>query len=415
MTSTSRIPNTVGAGAFIYDAIRTPRGRGRVDGALHTVKPVDLVCGLIDAMCLRNPSLDPGRIDDLILGCVNAVGEQGANIAIAAAMKAGLPDSICGVTLNRFCASGIEAFNTAAQKVTSGWDDLILAGGVESLSRVPGFADGGAWMIDPETNHRSMFIHQGVSADLLATLGGWTRDDVDAFAVRSQERAAAARQQGHFSRSLVPVRDANGTVLLAEDELIRPGTTVQGLAKLPAAFAQMGEAMGYDAVALQKYHWLAAIDHVHHAGNSSGIVDGASLVLVGSERAGAAMGLTPRARVVSTAVAGVDATLAMTGPAPATRKALDRAGLTMDDLDLIEINEAFASVVLHFAKEMGIGLDRINVNGGAIAMGHPFGATGAMLLGTLLDELERRGGRFGLVTICAGGGIGVSTIIERLT
>lgn len=414
MTSTSRIPNPVGAGAFIFDAIRTPRGRGRVDGALHTVKPVDLVCGLVDAMCLRNPSLDPAHIDDLILGCVNAVGEQGANIAIAAAMKAGLPDSICGVTLNRFCASGIEAFNTAAQKVASGWDDLILAGGVESLSRVPGFADGGAWMIDPETNYRSMFIHQGISADLLATLDGWTRDDVDAFAVRSQERAAAARQQGHFSRSLVPVRDANGTVLLAEDELIRPGTTAQGLAKLPAAFAQMGEAMGYDAVALQKYHWLAAIEHVHHAGNSSGIVDGASLVLVGSERAGAAMGLTPRARVVATAVAGVDATLAMTGPAPATRKALARAGLSMDDLDLIEINEAFASVVLHFAKQMGIDMDRINVNGGAIAMGHPFGATGTMLLGTLLDELERRGGRFGLVTICAGGGIGVATIIERL-
>jgi acetyl-CoA C-acetyltransferase len=414
MTSSSRIRNSTGADAFIYDAIRTPRGRARPDGGLHTVKPVDLVCVLIDAMRARNPSLQTERIDDLILGCVNAVGEQGANIAIAAAMKAGLPDSICGATLNRFCASGIEAFNTAAQKVSSGWDDLILAGGVESLSRVPGFADGGAWMIDPETNYRSMFIHQGVSADLLATLCGWTRADVDAFAVRSQQRAAAARREGYFQRSLVPVRDVNGTMVLGEDELIRPDTTAQGLAKLPAAFAKMGEAMGYDAVALQKYHWLAAIDHVHHAGNSSGIVDGASLVLVGSERAGSAMGLKPRARVVATAVAGVDATLAMTGPAPATRKALARAGLSVEDLDLIEINEAFASVVLHFAREMDVDMDRINVNGGAIAMGHPFGATGTMLLGTLLDELERRSGRYGLVTICAGGGIGVSTIIERL-
>lgn len=404
----------VGRHAYIFDAIRTPRGRGKPDGALHTVKPVDLVAGLYHAMAARNPGFDFNRVEDVVLGCVNAVGEQGANIAIASAMKAGLPESICGITFNRFCASGLDAVNSAAQRVASGWDDLILAGGVESLSRVPGFADGGAWMIDPETNFRSTFVHQGVSADLLASLEGITRDDVDNVAVRSHRLAAQASRQGYFRNSIVPVVDINGEILLDHDEIIRGDTTLESLASLKPSFARMGAEFGYDAVALQKFHWLERIDHVHHAGNSSGIVDGAALIIIGNEAAARDLNLRPRARVVSTAVAGVDATLAFGGPAPATAKALARAGLTKDDIDLVELNEAFAAVVLRFIRETGIEIDRINVNGGAIAMGHPFGATGAMLIGTMLDELERRRGRYGLVSICAGGGIGVSTIIERL-
>ncbi len=399
---------------LIFDAIRTPRGRGRPDGSLHTVTPVDLVGGLYGAMAARNPGLDLRQVDDVILGCVNAVGEQGANIAIASAMKAGLPESVCGLTLNRFCASGLEAVNIAAQKIASGWDSLILAGGVESISRVPGFADGGAWMIDPQTNFASGFVHQGVSADLLATLEGFGRADVDAVAVRSHRAAAGAQAAGHFRRSIVPVHDCNGELLLESDETVRADTTPEALAKLQPSFARMGEEKGYDAVALQKYHWLDRIDHVHHAGNSSGIVDGAALVLVGSEEAGRRMQLRPRARVLAAAVSGVEQTLAFGGPAPATRKALALAGLSLRDIDLVEINEAFAAVVLRFAREMDIDLARVNVNGGAIALGHPFGATGAMLIGTLLDELERRDAQFGLVTICAGGGIGVTTIIERL-
>ncbi|GMU79089.1 MAG: acetyl-CoA acetyltransferase [Acidimicrobiia bacterium] len=402
------------ADVFVYDAIRTPRGKGKPGGSLYTTKPVDLAAGLVEEMLRRNPGLDPDRIDDLILGCVSAVGDQGCNIAMAAAMKAGLPDTICGVQINRYCASGLEAVNAAAQKVASGWDDLILAGGVESMSRIPMFADGGAWLMDPLTNYETHFVTQGVAADLVATLDGITRRDVDEFAVRSQQRAAAAQAEGRFDRSIVPVTDMNGGVLLDHDEHIRAGTTVEGLAKLKPSFEAQGEIEGFDAVALAKYHWIERIDHVHHAGNSSGIVDGAALVLVGSGAIGDELGLTPRARIVATAVAGVDPTVLVTGPAPASRKALDRAGLDFEDLDLIEINEAFASVVLHFARETDVDLEKVNVNGGAIALGHPLGATGAMMLGTLVDELERTGGRHGLATVCAGGGIGIACVVERV-
>jgi len=399
---------------FVYDAIRTPRGKGKRGGALHTVKPIDLVVGLIDEMKRRNPGLDPGRLDDVILGCVTAIGDQGCNIAMGAAMKAGLPESICGVQLNRYCASGLEAVNSAAQKVASGWDDLILAGGVESMSRVPMFADGGAWLMDPMTNYVTQFVTQGVAADLVATLDGFTRDDVDEYAVLSNRRAAAAQAQGRFKASLIPVTDSLANVLLDHDEHVRAGTTMETLGGLKPSFAVQGDVQGFDAVAQQKYHWVEKIDHVHHAGNSSGIVDGAALVLIGSEAAGRDLGLTPRARILGTAVAGVDPTILVTGPAPATRKLLAKTGLSLNDVDLFEVNEAFAAVVLHFAREMGIDIDRINVNGGAIALGHPLGATGAMMLGTLVDELERSGGRYGVANVCAGGGIGVACAVERV-
>ena len=400
--------------AYVYDAIRTPRGRGKPDGALHGTKPIDLVVGLIHEMRARFPQLDPAAIDDIVLGVVSPIGDQGSDIARIAALAAGLPETVAGVQENRFCASGLEAVNLAAMKVRSGWEDLVLAGGVESMSRVPIGSDGGAWFADPMTNLDTGFVPQGVGADLIATLEGFTRHDVDAYAALSQERAAAAWKGGYFEKSVVPVRDRAGLVVLDRDEHLRPGTTVDSLRKLKPAFADIGDLGGFDAVALQKYHWLEAIDHVHHAGNSSGIVDGAALVAIGSRAAGERYGLTPRARIVSAAVSGSEPTIMLTGPAPATRKALAKAGLTIDDMDLVEINEAFAAVVLRFVKEMGLSLDKVNVNGGAIAMGHPLGATGAMLLGTLVDELERRDLRYGLVTLCVGGGMGIATVVERL-
>ncbi|MET7876047.1 acetyl-CoA C-acetyltransferase [Micromonospora profundi] len=399
--------------AYVYDAVRTPRGRGRDTGALHGVKPISLVVGLIDALRERNPGLDVGRLEDLLLGIVTPVGEQGGDLARAAALLAGLPDEVGGVQLNRFCASGLEAVNSAAARIRSGWEHLLLAGGVESMSRVPMGADGAAWATDPQTALATSFVPQGVSADLIATLEGFTRDDVDGYALRSQERAAKAWAGGHFARSVVPVRDANGLDILSVDEHLRPDTTREGLAKLTPSFATIGEAAGFDAVALQKFHWLEAIEHVHHAGNSSGIVDGAALVLVGSEQVGRDLGLTPRARIVGAAVTGADPTLMLTGPIPATHKALAAAGLTLDDIDLFEINEAFAAVVLKYVRDLGLDPDRVNVNGGAIALGHPLGATGAMLLGTALDELERRDLRRAVVTLCIGGGMGVATVIER--
>jgi acetyl-CoA C-acetyltransferase len=400
--------------AYVFDAIRTPRGRGKQNGSLHGTKPISLVVGLIDEIRRRAPGLDPNAIDDVVLGVVSPLGEQGADIAKTAAIVAGLPDTVAGVQLNRFCASGLEAVNIAAQKVRSGWEDLVLAGGVESMSRVPMGSDGGAWADDPETNYDTGFVPQGVGADLVATLEGFSREDVDRYATESQSRAAKAWANGYFSRSVVPVRDRNGLVVLDRDEHVRPSTTVETLGALPASFGTIGELAGFDAVALQRYHWVEKINHVHTAGNSSGIVDGASLAVIGSEQAGAAAGLTPRARVVATAVSGADPTIMLTGPAPAARKALARAGLSIEDMDLVEINEAFAAVVLRFMKDMGLSHDKVNVNGGAIAMGHPLGATGAMILGTLLDELERRELRYGLATLCVGGGMGIATIIERV-
>ena len=399
--------------AYIYDAIRTPRGRGK-KGALHTTKPVSLVVGLIDEIRKRNPTLDADRIDDMVLGVVTPIGDQGGDIARTAAMVAGLPDTVAGVQLNRFCASGLEAVNTAAQKVVSGWDHLVLAGGVESMSRVPLGSDGGAWAMDPATSYDTYFVPQGVSADLIATLEGFSRDDVDAYAVQSQQRAVKAWADGRFKDSVIPVHDQNGLVVLDHDEHMRPDSTVESLGALTPSFAGIGDLGGFDAVALQKYHWIERINHVHTAGNSSGIVDGAALVLVGSERIGAETGLTPRARIVATATTGSDPTIMLTGPMPATRKVLATAGLTLDDIDLFELNEAFAAVVLKYQKDLGIRADRLNVNGGAIAMGHPLGATGAMILGTVLDELERRDGHRALVTLCIGGGMGVATIIERM-
>ena len=398
--------------AYIYDAIRTPRGKGRSSGSLHGVKPVSLVTGLITEIRDRNPELDPNRIDDLVLGVATPVGEQGAVLPKIAAVAAGLPDTVAGVQLNRFCASGLDAVNIAAQKVRSGWESLVLAGGVESMSRIAMSSDGGAWSDDPETNMATGFSPQGIGADLIATLEGFTREDVDAYALGSQVRAAKAWSDGRFARSVVPVRDRTGFPILEQDEHLRPETTMEGLASLKPAFAGMGKT--YDAAALRRYHWLERVEHVHTGGNSSGIVDGAALLLVGSEEAGAANGLTPRGRVLSTAVSGADPLIILTGPAPASRKALDLAGLTVDDIDLFEVNEAFAAVVLRFVKDMGVDPEKVNVNGGAIALGHPLGATGAMLVGTVLDELERRDQRYGLITLCAGAGIGIATVVERL-
>ncbi|WCT05770.1 acetyl-CoA C-acetyltransferase [Rhodococcus qingshengii] len=399
--------------AFVYDAIRTPRGRGRPTGALHSVKPVSLVVDLLRELQIRHPELDPHSVDDLVLGIVTPVGDQGSVLPRTAVMAAGWPDTVGGVQINRFCGSGLEAVNMAAQKVRSSFDDLVVAGGVESMSREPLGKDGGAWMNDPETNHDTSFISQGVAADLIATLEGFDRDAVDEYAVRSQSRAAAAWAGGYFAKSVVPVRDRNGVIVLDQDEHMRPESTVESLSHLPASFAAMGAA-GFDAVALQNYHWIERIDHVHHAGNSSGIVDGSSLVLIGSELAGKRSGLAPRARIAGTATSGADPTIMLTGPVPATRKLLARAGLTVDDIDLFEINEAFAAIPLKYAKDLGIPHEKINVNGGAIAMGHPLGATGGMLIGTAVDELERTGGKRAVVTLCIGAGMGVATLIERV-
>ncbi|WP_327069773.1 acetyl-CoA C-acetyltransferase [Kitasatospora sp. NBC_01302] len=399
--------------AYVYEAIRTPRGRGK-KGSLHGTKPIDLVVGLIRELRARLPELDPAAIDDVVLGVVSPIGDQGSDIARIAAIAAGLPDTVAGVQENRFCASGLESVNLAAAKVRSGWEELVLAGGVESMSRVPMGSDGGAWAMDPMTNFEASFVPQGIGADLIATIEGFTRSDVDAFAAESQARAAKAQADGLFDRSVVPVRDRNGLVVLERDEYLRPSTTAQTLAGLKPAFAGIGEAGGFDAVALQKYHWVERIDHVHTAGNSSGIVDGASLVAIGSPAIGERYGLRPRARIVSAAVSGSEPTIMLTGPAPATRKALAKAGLTAADIDLVEINEAFSAVALRFIRELGFSHEQVNVNGGAIALGHPLGATGAMLLGTLIDELERRELRYGLVTLCVGGGMGVATIVERI-
>lgn len=399
--------------AFIYDHIRTPRGRGK-NGSLHSVKPVSLLVGLIDELRERNPDLDTNAVDDFIAGVVSPVGDQGSVIPKAAAMAAGLPDTVGGLQINRFCGSGLEACNTAAQKVASGWDKLLLAGGVESMSRVPISSDGGAWAMDPATNYDSYFIPQGVGADLIATIEGFGREDVDAYAVRSQQRAATAWEEGRFKNSVIPVLDQNGLVILDRDEHMRPESTVESLGALKPSFAAMGELGGFDAVALQKFHSVERINHVHTPANSSGIVDGASLVLIGSEQVGKDFGLTPRARIVATATSGADSTIMLTGPTPATHKVLAAAGLTPDDIDLWEINEAFAAVALKWQKDFNVPDEKLNVNGGAIAMGHPLGATGAMILGTMVDELERTGGRRAVLTLCIGAGMGVATVIERI-
>lgn len=400
--------------AFIYDAIRTPRGRGKNTGSLHGTKPISLVVGLIDELRKRNPTLDVDRLSDIVLGVVSPIGDQGSDIAKTAAIAAGLPDTVAGIQLNRFCASGLEAVNIAAQKVRSGWDELVIGGGVESMSRVKMGSDGGAWAMDPATAYDTYFVPQGVSADLIATIEGFSRETVDAYSVQSQERAAKAWAGGYFGKSVIPVVDQNGVVVLDHDEHMRPESTVETLGKLPASFAAIGEMGGFDAVALQKYHWVEKINHVHSPGNSSGIVDGAALVLVGSEQAGADLGLTPRARIVATATSGADPTIMLTGPIPATEKLLAHTGLSVADIDLFELNEAFASVVLNYQKKLNIPNDKLNVNGGAIAMGHPLGATGAMLVGTMVDELERRELRRAVVTLCIGGGMGVATLIERI-
>ncbi|MCB8769687.1 UNVERIFIED_CONTAM: acetyl-CoA C-acetyltransferase [Acinetobacter sp. HSTU-ASm16] len=398
--------------AYIIDAIRTPRGKGKKDGSLYEVKPITLLTTLLNELKQRH-QLDTAKVDDIVLGCVTPVGDQGGDIAKTAAIAAGWSDDVAGVQINRFCASGLEAVNLAAQKVRSGWEDIVVAGGVESMSRIPMGSDGGPWALDPETNLKSSFVPQGIGADLIATLDGYTRADVDAFAVGSQQKAAAAQAQGYFDKSVVPVKDHSGVMILEKDEFIKGQTTLEGLAKLNASFEMMGQ-MGFDAVALQKYPEAQKIHHVHHAGNSSGIVDGAAVVLIASEKAVKEQGLKPRAKVLATALVGTDPTIMLTGPAPAARKALQKAGLTIDDIDLFEVNEAFAAVVMRFINELQVPEDKVNVNGGAIAMGHPLGATGAMILGTLLDELERQDKKRGLATLCVGGGMGIATIIERV-
>ncbi len=398
--------------AYIFDAIRTPRGRGKTNGALHEVKPITLLADLLLSLQERN-QFDTAAVDDIVMGCVTAIGDQGAVIAKTAALTAGWDNDVAGVVLNRFCASGLEAVNTAAMKVRSGWEHLIVAGGVESMSRVPMGSDGGAWAMDPETNIATGFMPQGIGADLIATLGGFSREDVDAFAMRSHQKAAAAWQKSAFKKSIIPVKDRNGLTILDHDELIRPDSTVETLGQLKPSFKAMGD-MGFDNVAKQAYPQVEFINHIHSPGNSSGIVDGAAAVLIGSESAGKQFNMKPRARIVATAVVGSEPTIMLTGPGPAARKALKIAGMEVSDIDLFEVNEAFASVVMRFIDEMGIDEDIVNVNGGSIAMGHPLGATGAMILGTLLDELEVRDLKTGLVTLCVGGGMGIATIIERV-
>lgn len=396
--------------AYIIDAIRTPRGKGKKDGSLHEVKPISLLTTLLNELKERH-NLDTFQVDDIVLGCVTPIGDQGADIAKTAAIAAGWDNDVAGVQINRFCASGLEAVNLAAQKVRSGWEDLVVAGGVESMSRVPMGSDGGPWALDPETNMACDFIPQGIGADLIATIDGYSRAYVDQFAEQSQKKAAAAQANGYFDKSIIPVKDKAGVVILDKDEFIKPTTTAEGLSALKPSFATMGQ-IGFDAIALQKYPEVGSVNHVHHAGNSSGIVDGAAIVLLASEQAVQQQNLKPRAKVLATALVGADPTIMLTGPAPAARKALAKAGLTIDDIDLFEVNEAFAAVVMRFINEMKVDPAKVNVNGGAIAMGHPLGATGAMILGTLLDELERQGKKRGLATLCVGGGMGIATIIE---
>ena len=398
--------------AYIYDHVRTPRGKGKKDGSLHQATPVWLLRTLLQALQQRN-ALDTALVDDLVLGCVTPVGEQGADIARTAVLDAEWAVTVAGVTQSRFCASGLESVNLAAAKVASGFEDLVVGGGIESMSRWVMGSDGGAWFMDPRINHKLGFVPQGVGADLIATLEGWHRADVDAYALRSHHKAAAARAEGRFARSIVPVHDIAGLLMLDHDETIRDKASADAMAKLEPSFAMMGS-MGFDATALRKYTTVERIEHVHHAGNSSGIVDGAALMLVGSAGGGAKAGLKPRARIRAAAVVGSEPTIMLTGPTPACRKALARAGMQVSDIDLFEINEAFAVVPMKTARDLGVDPDRVNVNGGAIAMGHPLGATGCVILGTLLDELERRDLATGCATLCVGGGMGIATIIERV-
>jgi acetyl-CoA C-acetyltransferase len=401
------------ADCFIYDAVRTPRGRGRPDGALHEVPPIDLAAHVLAALRDRN-ALDTAEVDDVVMGCVMPVGDQGSNVGRIAALNAGYADTAAGVQINRYCASGLEAVNMAAAQVLAGQSDLTIGGGVESMSRVPMGADGGAWFADPEVAFKTYYTPQGIGADLIATKWGYTREAVDRYAVESQRRAAAAWGEGRFDKSVVPVHDELGQVLLGKDEHMRPATTMQALAALTPSFAGIGDKMGFDAVAIQRYPEIEFIDHVHHGGNSSGIVDGAAAVLVGSKEAGDRLGLKARARIRAFASIGSEPCIMLTGPEKVTRKVLRRAGMETTDIDLYELNEAFASVVLLFRDLLEIDPDRLNVNGGAIAMGHPLGATGAMILGTALDELERSDRSTALVTLCVGAGMGTATIIERV-
>ena len=401
------------ADAFIYDAIRTPRGRGKADGSLHEVTALNLAAQTLAAVKDRN-GLDPALVDDVVLGCVDPVGEAGGDIARAAALVAGLGDDVPGVQINRFCASGLDAVNFAAAEVMSGQHEMTIGGGAESMSRVGIGASGGAWPVDPSIAVTTYFLPQGISADLIATKYGFSRDDVDAYAVESQKRAAKAWDEGRFKNSVIPVKDVNGLTILAKDEHMRPGTTMQTLASLQPSFVQMGEMAGFDAVAVQRYPEVEAVNHVHTPGNSSGIVDGAAAVLIGSKAAGKAAGLKPRARIRQFANIGSEPSIMLTGPIPVTEKVLKKAGMTKKDIDLWELNEAFASVVLRYMQALNISHDKINVNGGAIAMGHPLGATGAMILGTVLDELERCDKETALVTLCIGVGMGTATIIERV-
>jgi acetyl-CoA C-acetyltransferase len=399
--------------AFIFDAVRTPRGKGRSSGALHGTTPISLAITALQALRDRN-TLDTAFVDDIILGCVEPAGEQGANIARVAAIAAGYQESAAGVQVNRFCASGLEACNMAAAKVMSGQSPLVIGGGVESMSRVPMGTSGGAWAIDPAVAIPTYFVPQGISADLIATLYGHSRSDVDSYAVESQRRAALAWAESRFANSIVPVKDVNGCIVLERDEHMRAETTLESLAKLEPAFKVQGEKYGFDAVAIQRYPEIERMVHVHHAGNSSGIVDGAAAVLVGNAEVGKRLGLKARARIRSFASIGSEPTIMLTGPSYSAEKALKLAGMKASDIDLYELNEAFASVVLRFMEVMKVTHDKMNVNGGAIAMGHPLGATGAMILGTLLDELERRNLSTGLVTLCVGAGMGTATIIERV-
>jgi acetyl-CoA C-acetyltransferase len=399
--------------AFIYDHVRSPRGKGRPEGALREITPISLASQVLQAIRDRN-ELDTSLVDDVILGCVTPLGEQGANVGRVAALHAGYAECVPGQQINRFCASGLEAVNVAAAKVMCGQSELAIGGGVESMSRVQMGSDGGAWVFDPAVAYPEYFVPQGIGADLIATLDGYRREDVDAYAVESQRRAAEAWDRGHFARSVVPIRDVIGQVVLERDEHMRPGTTLADLAALKPAFAVPGEQAGFDAVAMQKYPQVESISHVHTGGNSSGIVDGAAAVLVGSKKIGRKLGGKPRARIRAFASIGSDPCIMLTGPTPVTRKALKLARMSVSDIDLWEINEAFASVVMRYMRDLALPHDRVNVNGGAIAMGHPLGATGAMVFGTLLDEMERRDLATGLVTLCVGAGMGTATIIERV-
>jgi acetyl-CoA C-acetyltransferase len=398
--------------AYIYDHVRTPRGKGKKDGSLHQASPVWLLRTVLQALQQR-VRLDTALVDDVVLGCVTPVGEQGADIARTAVLDAEWAQTVAGVTQSRFCASGLESVNLAAAKVKSGWEDLVVAGGVESMSRWAMGSDGGAWVMDPRINQKMGFVPQGIGADLIGTMEGWGRADVDGYALRSHQKAAAARAEGRFAKSVVPVRDIAGLLMLDRDETIRDNASMEAMAKLDPSFAMIGQ-MGFDSTALRRYTTVERIEHMHHAGNSSGIVDGAAVMLVGSKEGGTKAGLKPRARIKAAAVIGSEPTIMLTGPTAACRKALAKAGMSAKDIDLWEVNEAFAVVPMKTARDLGVDLDRVNVNGGSIAMGHPLGATGCIILGTLLDELERRNLSTGLATLCVGGGMGIATIIERV-